>query len=399
MKFLRRISTRQLLTLCASVVVFVIGAAVVAFATTGGGPKPPPKRLPVAIHDALAAPAVPGVTARVQFTNDLVDGADIQGSDPLLSGASGRLWASARGQLRLELQSDISNHDSVGDAQVLVDKRHITAYDSSSNTAYEATLPKERADRAAHGRRVPSVTRIQRALAKVAKRAFLSGAIPSDVAGQPTYTVRVRPKRNAGLLGGAEVAWDAAHGAPLRAAVYAKGSSSPVLELRATDISFGPVSKSVFDVSPPKGAKVEKLSPPKRAHGHDGHVMKVSGLAAVAQHTSFRPSAPASLAGMSRNGVHLVGHGRRTGALVTYGRGLGGIAVLELPAKAGSSKSSSAGGRRHGLELPAVAVNGAKGEELDAALGTIVRFERAGVEYTVAGSVHAPVARSAARGL
>ena len=41
MKFLRRISTRQLLALCAAVVVFVVGATVVAFAMTGGGPKPP----------------------------------------------------------------------------------------------------------------------------------------------------------------------------------------------------------------------------------------------------------------------------------------------------------------------------------------------------------------------
>jgi outer membrane lipoprotein-sorting protein len=399
MKFLRRISTRQLVTLCAAVAAFAIGATVVAFAMTGGGPKPPPKRLPVAIHDALSAPAVPGVSARIQLTNDLVSGAGIQGSDPLLSGATGRLWASSRGQLRLELQSDISNHDSVADSQVLVDGRHVTVYDAGSNTAYEAMLPKEKRHGSPERHRVPSVARIQHALSKVAKRALLSGAIPSDVAGRPAYTVRVRPARNAGLVGGAQIAWDAAHGTPLSAAVYAKGSSSPVLQLKATDISFGPVSKSVFDVSPPKGAKVEKLSPPKHAHGKAGQGAEISGLAAVSRRTSFKPSAPVSLAGMSRNGVHLVGHGRSTGALVTYGRGLGGIAVLELPAKGGASKglSSQSGGR--GIKLPSVSVNGARGQELDTALGTIVRFQRAGVTYVVAGSVHAPVARTAARGL
>src|SRR3954451_7964864 len=114
MTFLRRISTRKLLALCAAVGVFVIGATVVAIAATGGGPKPPPKRLPVAIHDALAAKPVAGVTARIKFTNDLISGGDVQGSDPLLTGATGRLWATADGRLRLELQSDLSNQGATG---------------------------------------------------------------------------------------------------------------------------------------------------------------------------------------------------------------------------------------------------------------------------------------------
>jgi hypothetical protein len=399
MKFLRRIPTRQLVALCGVVVVFVIGATVAAFAMTGGSPKPPPEKLPVAIHDALSAPAVPGVTARIDFTNDLVDGGDVRGSDPLLGGASGRLWASARGQLRLELQSDISDHSGVADTQLLVDRRHVTLYDGSSNTAYEGTLPKHRAaERPRHGE-VPSVARIQRGLAKAAKRALLSGAIPSDVAGRPAYTVHVSPRRNGGLIGGVQLAWDASHGTPLRAAVYAKGSSAPVLELRATDISFGPVSKSVFDVSPPKGAKVTKVNPPKRGHGAHKRAHEVSGLAAVRRQSSFEPSAPASLAGMKRAGVRLVQSGRHAGVLVTYGRGLGGLAVLETPAKPGSPEGLSAKGESSGLKLPAVQVNGASGEELDTALGTLVRFRRAGVDYTVVGSVRPPVARAAARGL
>ena len=61
MKFLRRISTRQLLLLGASVVALVVGATVIALAATGGGPKPAPKRLPVAVHDALSAAPVQGV--------------------------------------------------------------------------------------------------------------------------------------------------------------------------------------------------------------------------------------------------------------------------------------------------------------------------------------------------
>ena len=71
------------------------------------------------------------------------------------------------------------------------------------------------------------------------KHADLSAAIPSDVAGRAAYTVRVSPKDDGGLVGAAELAWDAANGVPLRAAVYAKGESSPVLELSATESPSG----------------------------------------------------------------------------------------------------------------------------------------------------------------
>ena len=141
MSFLRRISTRQLLTLCVCVVAFVIGAAVIALATTGNGSKPPPKKLPVAVRHALAASPVQGITARVQFTNHLIDGGSIQGADPLLTGSTGRLWASADGRLRLELQADASAGGGVGDVQVLVDKRRATVYDSGANAVYTAELP------------------------------------------------------------------------------------------------------------------------------------------------------------------------------------------------------------------------------------------------------------------
>src|SRR5436190_8673527 len=166
MKFLRRISTRQLLLLSASVVALVIGATVIAMATTGGGPKPAPKKLPVAVHDALTASPVQGVSARIQFTDNLIDGASVQGSDPILTGASGRLWASASGRLRLELQSDASK-GGVGDAQVLVDHRRVSVYDSASNTVYKGELPRSRGHEAGNQRgEVPSLARIQQALGR-----------------------------------------------------------------------------------------------------------------------------------------------------------------------------------------------------------------------------------------
>src|SRR5436190_15796529 len=54
-----------------------------------------------------------------------------------------------------------------------------------SNAVYEGKVPAAKAHTtvAKRSRNVPSVARIKRALAKLAKHALLSSAIPSDVAG------------------------------------------------------------------------------------------------------------------------------------------------------------------------------------------------------------------------
>ena len=76
------------------------------------------------------------ISARISFTDNLIDSTALQGSDPILSGATGRLWLStATHKLRLELQG------SNGDAQVLVDNGTFSIYDPMSNTVYKGTLP------------------------------------------------------------------------------------------------------------------------------------------------------------------------------------------------------------------------------------------------------------------
>jgi outer membrane lipoprotein-sorting protein len=393
MSYLRHISTRRLLALCAAVVVALAGAAAIALAAGGSGPTPPPKPLAQAVHDALAAPAVEGVTARITFTNHLIDAASLQGSDPLLTGAKGRLWATPD-KLRLELQaSGVDGH--AGDVQVLLDGDKLTVIETGSNTVYRATLPN---DRKTASEPVPSLARVQDALTHLTERATLSGAQPSDVAGRPAYTVRISPRHDGGLLGGAEVAWDAEHGVPLRAAVYASGASSPVLELKATDVSFGKVDAANLAIPEPAGAHVIDLSPSAAGGGTDQHG-QVTGLKAVQAKVGFTIVAPDALVGLPRKDVRLVDLDGTPGALVTYGQGLGGIAVLESPSKGQPQTQPQDQHDGGGLSLPKISINGASGQELDTALGTVVRFDRGGVAYTVAGSVPPTAAEAAARGL
>ncbi len=427
MNLLRRLPLSRLLLLCGLIVAIGVSATALAIAV-GGGPTPPPKPLAEAVHDALAAPPVAGVSARIQLTDHLLEGANLAdgsggegsqlASNPLISGASGRLWIGADGRVRLELQSE------KGDTQILYDGHTVSLYDAATNTFYRYTPPQgwgegagqspgsgspgTGADR--HG--IPTVGEIQEAIVHVMQHANLSGATPTDVAGQPAYTVRISPSRNGGLVGGAELAWDAVHGVPLRLAVYSTTSTTPVIELTATEISYGAVANSVFEVTPPANAKVDEIGPagqsadgsagsgqPSGAAGKPDHP-HVSGLAAVQAAVPFTLDAPTTLAGMTRREVQLVSSGKHPAALITYGEGLGGIALVEGQTKTGAADGSSTSPSQSLPEgLPQVKLSGATATELPTPLGTLLQFERSGVSYLLAGSVTPATIEAAAKGL
>ncbi len=377
--FLRRLPLSRLLLLCAVLVGVGIGATALATAL-GVGPTPAPKPLPDAVHDALTAPPVEGVSAQIQLTNHLLEGASLASgggeasqltSSPLLSGASGRLWISKDGRVRLELQSE------KGDTQVYYDGHTLSMYDASSNTLYRYTPPREGegeagwsassgsssagAEAAAH-HEIPGVAKIEEAIAHLEQHADVSGATPTDIAGQAAYTVRVSPKEGGSLLAGAELSWDAVHGVPLRAAVYSTESASPVLELAATEISYGPVAASVFEFTPPANAKVEEVVLPKPGEHQDS-----SAQGEEHEHPN----------------------------VTTHGSGPSTIAVLEAKAKAGSSSQSSP--LPEGLQQ--VKINGTVASELPTELGTLLTFERSGVRYLLAGAVPPAAVEAVAKGL
>ena len=375
MNFLRRISLNRLLLLCGATVAIGISATALALAL-GGGPTPPAKPLAQAVHDALAgghSNPIEGYSANVTLTNHLIEGSELAGggsgqpgglaSSPLLTGASGRLWVSSDGHMRLELQAE------KGDTQIVYDGHAVTVYDASSNTIYKFT-PKEHASEAGwtssapqdgkNAEPVPSVAKIEEALAEARKHAKVSEGTATDVGGRPAYTVRVSPNEGGSLIGGAELSFDAENGLPLRTAVYSSTGSSPVIELAASEVSYGPVDPSVFKLTPPADAKVEELT---IGSGNE------SDGAAKGKADANKPK------------------------LTTRGKGISSIAVLE-------AKSSGAGSSSSSLEsLPKVKIGGATASELRTELGTILTFERGGVRYVLAGAVPPAAVEALAKGL
>jgi outer membrane lipoprotein-sorting protein len=418
----RRLPLYRLLLLCGVLIAVAASATALAFAL-GSGPTPPPRPLAVAVHDALAAPPVEGVTASVKLTNRLLEGASLASgggergelaSNPLLSGASGRLWIAKDGRMRLELQAE------KGDTQIFYDGQTVELYDAATNTLYRYTPPaRDAAASAGAARRgqrltasvgspgerrvdtkslnraiaelrkrartaglptkalragnpqihvfagtqpheVPSVAKIEEAIAHLSEHATVSGATPSDVAGRAAYTVRVSPQEGGSLLGGAELSFDAATGIPLRSAIYSASDPTPVIELAASDISYGPVADSVFAFTPPAGAKIVAVKPPSADAARRAHEQ-------------------ASRAGDPK--------------LTSHGHGVTAIAVLESPSKGEAQDTTTLEG------LPQVKINGVDASELRTELGTLLSFERSGVRYVLAGSVTPEALEAFARGL
>jgi outer membrane lipoprotein-sorting protein len=380
MRRLRTASRRRLATIVAAVLLLAAGGGIAQAALSGAGPTPDPKPLDRAVLDAVNAPEVEGVSARITFTNGLLPAGSLpQGSaSPLAAGAEGRLWIAPEGA-RLELQSD------AGDAQIVADGERVTVYDSASRTAYTMPAPRERAEKDRDGD--ATLADVRRGLDRLAEAWTLSGAQPTSTAGRPTYTVRIAPKDDGGLLGAAELAWDAARGVPLRAAVYAQGQDEPVLELEADEVSYGAIDAGVFDTKPPAGSEIVELDPPDHASAEPS---RVRGVDAVQERLGFPLSAPDQLAGLPRTDVRLVDANGSPAALSVYGEGMGAILVLQREA-----------GEKRELpeDLPRVNIDGATGTEIATPLGTLVTFERGGVSYTVVGSVPPVAAENAARGL
>jgi hypothetical protein len=391
MKIFRQLSTPRLIALVAALIASCVAAGVGSMAAFGSSAAtPPPKPLDQAVEDAVAAAQPAGITARVQFTNNLFPSGSLSGvtgsqGSALVSGGSGRLWWSPDGRGRLELQSDS------GDTQVLWDHGAVTVWDSSSNIVYKFSLPSRQGTNDEATGQPPALADIDSFLKRIAAQVDVGTADPTSLAGRPAYSVTVSPAHSAGLVGSLQLAWDAEHGVPLEIALRAQGQSTPALALTVTDIGFGAIADSDLTITPPASAKTVELGQQSGgASGQSGSGQQVSGLDAVQAAVPFQLVAPDTLVGLPRQSVQLL-DGKDKGALVLYGHGLGGIALVEHAAGDGGSSQSSS--------LPKVAIGSATGHELATQLGTVLFFDDNGVSVVLAGSMPPAAAEAAARSL
>ncbi len=388
MSVLRRLSTQRLIGVIALLLVLVTGGVAVARSALSNGTPPPASPLDQAILSATSGTAPVGVTARINFTNTLIASGSLPNgaTSPMLSGATGRLWIQTGGKFRLELQS------AAGDTQIYSDGQRISVFDSASNTIYRLPAMDTTPSTADSSKGPLTLASIDKALADLGMHVNMSAATPTTAAGQGAYETTLSPKANGGLLGGLAVAFDAATGLPLRIGITAAGSSTPVLQLEVTDISYGAVADSDVTVTPPAAAKVVDIAPQDAPNAGGNGAQPITGLAAVQAAAGFPVTAPATLDGLAQASVRLVDWNGTKVAVAVYGKGLSSIVVAESPATAKDPLA--------GLDqLPSVSVNGTTGRELATALGTAITFQHGQVRTLVVGSVPTVSAEQAAREL
>lgn len=371
--WVRRASATTLTAVGLSAAVVFVGANWL-WSVDRSPPKPPP---PTTLQELtlreLSGPGPAGVTAHFRYvdslvpTTNLVPDATSGGSPlPLVSGADGRLWY-ANGRLRMEFQTD------QGDTQLLLTGKRALVYDAADGTAYSAILPTVGVPQLARSGLEGASTLLD----SFSGDAAISKPRPIVTGGRPAYTVRIAPTHDGGLVRSASVAVDAETGTPLRLELFGVGSEAPLLEFALSDVSYGEIEPSVFRLKLPFGMRplaVRFAAPPS-----------VGGTVPC--------TAPATLAGLELRTCREASRSTDvSGRVLVYGTNLSSVVVLEQPG------GGDPGGGLWSL-LPSVSVSGASGRELVTSLGTVIRFVRGGVTYTVLGSMPKPVVEAVARGL
>ena len=397
MSALRRISTRRLLAICAVTVARRDrrhrrrdgdgGRRAKAVAEAAG------ERGPGRAHRARPCPgSAPGSSSPTTSSTPPASRGPTR-SSPV---RRGRLWASPEegGKLRLELQSEMAG----GDTQVLVSDQRLRDLRRGLGNRLRGQAARRRQGRQGHRHRERGAgtrrNRNEDHRSRRARRAERGDPLRRRRAADLHPPRRAEARRRAvgrgrGRLGRSE--WGTA----------ARRGLLELVELARSCSWRRPTSPS--KPCPPRSSTSHRRRGPRwstsirRAQAGGQEPTQRLGVDAVQKNLDFPLTAPATLAGLPRNEVRSIEVDGRTAALATYGKGLGGIAVIESASEPGEEPVGS--GDEGGLSLPKVSINGSQGEELDTALGTVLRFSRGGVDYIVAGSVPPAAAEAAARAL
>ena len=123
-----------------------------------------------------------------------------------------------------------------------------------SNTVYEGTLPASKTDTSTNDLSRPgrSVDRQDpgRAHQADADRSTFPAHSPPTSAARPPTGCRSPPSTTADCWARPRSPGTRSRACPSRSAIYARGNSTPVLDLKATNISYGAVPASNFTVTP-----------------------------------------------------------------------------------------------------------------------------------------------------
>lgn len=251
----------------AAAVAMVIAGSAIAGAQ--GAPRLP-ARSTAQLLAAVDAPSSvpPAMQAVVQETANLglPDLPGSSASDPLsgLSLLSGshtfKIWYDGPARVRIAVPV------TLGEADLRRDGRNVWLWDSRTGQATHYVLPA--ASTAAltpstPAQSAPTPQQVARQILAAVGKTTTVGLQPNVmIAGQAAYQLSLAPRDSRSLIGRVTIAVDAGNSLPLRVQVFARGASSPALEVGYTSLSFARPAASNFPFTPPPGAKVKTITVP-----------------------------------------------------------------------------------------------------------------------------------------
>lgn len=151
--------------------------------------------------------------------------------------------------------------DPVGEMDVFHDGADVWQWDSSTRTASHLSTPQGSSAAAGPG---PTGTvtpdqLAQQAVAAIDPTTEVRVDTTTRVAGRAVYRLVLLPRDGATRIGSVTVEIDGETKVPLGTQVYARGSSSPAMDVSFTDIDFGAPDATNFSFTPPAGSTITRV--------------------------------------------------------------------------------------------------------------------------------------------
>ena len=255
MKVMSRFATKRVLysipvIIGSSTLAVALVAPQIAKASTPNLPPVSASQLVSWISKSHPVPLSGTVTGVTSFPIPSVSALSTNPSGSLSGSSSGsfNIWDNGNGSLRIQSVT------TSGESDLYVNPGSIWLWDSSkllatreaiANNGQFGVMPSPN----------PQVT-ASSIVSRLSRQATVSVSGTTVVAGRPAYTLSISPNVPDSLIGSINISVDAATHVADQIQVVPKGSTTPAASLGFNTVSFAAQPNSIFNFSPPPGAKV-----------------------------------------------------------------------------------------------------------------------------------------------
>ncbi len=263
----------------AGVAVVVVAGAAIAVPLSANASASLPTKTAAQVIELVASSHVTAFSGTVTETSDLglpslpsgasaAGGGSDSGLSSILSLITGtnslRVYADGATKQRLQVLDSLSEKD------VIHNGKNVWLYDSSSNSVTHTTLPAQRHTSSPKQLDVTPDVLAKKLLAELRTTSTVTVGQDINLAGRSAYDLVLTPKVSDTLVGSITIAVDSSTGMPLGVDVQAAGQKNPAVSVEFTSLTLAAPDASLFDFTPPAGAKVtqEKAPAHQKADAH-----------------------------------------------------------------------------------------------------------------------------------